>query len=494
MENEKNLEQIQEETVPAEETAAKETVPAEMTASTEETVPAEEAAPAVQTEETAAEEAPVEETPVEEEKPAEKKATPGKIALVVTAIVVVIAVIVALLMGGSTPAEPVETEPVVEITEPAPTIPADGNPDDETCKGTYTVTDEEVIANTDTVVATIGDHVLTNGQLQAFYWMRVQSFLNSEYGSYMMYYGVLDYTQPLDTQVCPMIETGTWQQFFLKDALETWQNYCALADKANETGMELTEEEQALLDGLEENLAASAEYYGLESVEELLKYNMGAGADLEDYRYFQELMVRGDKYYAAEYEKMTPTEEEMETYFTENETALAENGITREGKLVDVRHILFTPEGGTTDESGVTTYSEEEWEACRAKAEDILNMWTAGAQTEESFAALASAMTQDPGSKETGGLYEDVQQGQMVEEFDAWCFDEAREPGHHGIVKTTYGYHVMYFVDSTAIWQEYVSQNLLAEKSSAMMEELTAQYPMEVDYSAISLGYVDMAA
>lgn len=483
MENEKNLEEIQEETVSAEET-----VPAEVTPSAEETAPAAEAAEDAP----AAEETSSEETPEEEAKPEEKKATPGKIALMVVAIILVIALIVGLLMGGTGTAQPAETTPV-ETTEPAPTVPADGNPDDETCKGTYTVTDEEVIANADTVVATIGDHVLTNGQLQAFYWMRVQSFLNSEYGSYMMYYGMLDYTQPLDTQVCAMAENGTWQQFFLKDALGTWQNYCALADKANEAGLELSEEEQAELDGLEASLTETAQYYGLESLEELMKYNMGAGADLEDYSYFFELMLRGDKYYAAEYEKLTPTEEEMEAYFVENEAALAENGITREGKLVDVRHILFVPEGGTTDDAGVTTYSEEEWEACRLKAEDIVTMWTAGAQTEESFAALATAMTQDPGSKETGGLYEDVQQGQMVEEFDAWCFDEARQTGDHGIVKTTYGYHVMYFVDSTAIWQEYVSQQLLADKSSAMMQELTAQYPMEVDYSAISLGYVDMA-
>lgn len=485
MENEKNLEELQEENLPAEEAIAAQTVTGEHIAA--ETLIGEAASAAE--EETHAEET----AQPEESKPEEKKATPGKIALMVVAIVLVIALIVGLLAGGMGAAQPAETAPV-ETTEPAPTVPADGNPDDETCKGTYTVTDEEVIANADTVVATIGDYTLTNSQLQAFYWMRVQNFLNSEYGSYMMYYGMLDYTQPLDTQVCAMAETGTWQQFFLKDALATWQKYCALADKANEAGLELSEEEMELLNGLEESLTETAQYYGLASVEELLKYNMGAGADLEDYSYFQELMIRGDKYYSAEYEKLIPTDEEMEAYFVENETALAENGITREGKLVDVRHILFTPEGGTTDETGVTTYSEEEWEACRAKAEDILTMWTAGAQTEESFAALATAMTQDPGSKETGGLYEDVQQGQMVEEFDAWCFDETREPGHHGIVKTTYGYHVMYFVDSTAIWQEYVSQNLLAEKSSAMMQELTAQYPMEVDYSAISLGYVDMAA
>ena len=72
------------------------------------------------------------------------------------------------------------------------TVPADGNPDDQTCKGTYTVSDEEVIANKDTVVATVGEHTLTNGQLQVLYWMQVQSFLSSEYGNYMLYYGALD--------------------------------------------------------------------------------------------------------------------------------------------------------------------------------------------------------------------------------------------------------------------------------------------------------------
>ena len=81
----------------------------------------------------------------------------------------------------------------------------------------------------------------------------------------------------------------------------------------------------------------------------------------------------------------------------------------------------------------------------------------------------------------------------MVPEFDAWCFDEAREPGHHGIVKTTYGYHVMYFVSSTPIWEYYAKQDLMTEKSNTMIEELVAQYPMEVTYGDISLGYVNMA-
>ena len=491
MENEKNLMGTQEEIIPAEETA-----PVEETASAEEAVPAEE----VPAEEAAvAEEAPAEaaeqETLAEKPKAEEKKATPGKMALVIGAIVVVAAVIIALLMGGKEIPPAAETAPALtEATEPAPTIPADGNPDDETCKGTYTVTDEEIVAAADTVVATIGEHKLTNGQLQTFYWMQVQSFLNSQYGSMMMAYGMLDYTQPLDMQVCAMTGSGTWQQFFLKEALNTWQNYCVLAENAAASEMELTDEEKAFLESIEANLTLSAQQYGLQSAEDLLKYNVGAGSSLEDYVYFQELLIRGNKYYDAETAKINPTHEEVEKFFAEHEAEYKESGITTDGKYVDVRHVLFVPQGGTTDETGATVYSDAEWAACEAEAQNVMNAWSKGECDEESFAAMANAYSQDPGSNTNGGLYENVQQGQMVPEFDAWCFDEKRVPGHFGIVKTTYGYHLMYFVGSTPIWEYYTRQDLVAEKTNELMQDITAAHPMEVDYKAISLGYVNLGA
>ena len=33
----------------------------------------------------------------------------------------------------------------------------------------------------------------------------------------------------------------------------------------------------------------------------------------------------------------------------------------------------------------------------------------------------------------------------MVTEFNDWCFADGRQAGDHGIVKTTYGYHIMFF-------------------------------------------------
>lgn len=132
--------------------------------------------------------------------------------------------------------------------------------------------------------------------------------------------------------------------------------------------------------------------------------------------------------------------------------------------LKDVRHILVSYEGGTTDENGSTTYSDEEKNAAKEKAEAILKDWEAGAKTEDSFAELAKEKTTDPGSKDNGGLYEAVYPGQMVTPFEDWCFDEAREVGDTGIVQTDYGYHVMYFSgDNETNYRDYMVKNALLE-------------------------------
>ena len=136
---------------------------------------------------------PAEEIAAQEEAFVEEMPKPsaGKIGLAVAAIVVLVAVLIALLVGGMGKNEVVEEdvtvpatgEAVVEETAPPATIPADGNPDDVTCKGTYTASDEEVIAAADVVVATAGDFQLTNSELQIYYWLEVQSFLQ-QYGTY----------------------------------------------------------------------------------------------------------------------------------------------------------------------------------------------------------------------------------------------------------------------------------------------------------------------
>ena len=113
--------------------------------------------------------------------------------------------------------------------------------------------------------------------------------------------------------------------------------------------------------------------------------------------------------------------------------------------LPNVRHILVSYEGGTTDENGAVTYSDEEKAAAKEKAEALLKKFEDGDKTEDAFAALATENTMDPGSKKNGGLYENVYPGQMVPTFNDWVFEDGRKTGDTGIVATEYGYHVMYF-------------------------------------------------
>ena len=430
---------------------------------------------------------------VREEAP--KKATPGKIALAVAAIVVLAAALVALLMAGrgnQTEAGAAASESVMETTEVVATVPADGNPDDETCKGTYTVSDEVVVAAKDTVIATVGDAQLTNSDLQVYYWSIVNSYLSSEYGYYIMMYGGLDYTQPLDTQLSYEDQTRTWQQYFLQEALSYWQLSQALAQESQKAGMELSAENQQMLANIEANMIATAEANGM-TLEELMMHNVGAGADISNLVAFQELSARGNTYYLQEIEKYVPTEEDLEAFFAEHEQAYATSGITREGKFVDVRHILIGLEGGTVGENGVTTYSEEDWANAEVKAQGVLDEWLAGDKTEDSFAALANTKSEDAGSNTNGGLYQQVYEGQMVQAFNDWCFDETRQYGDYGIVKTEYGYHIMFFVSGEPMWKYYAESDWKTEQTNQFTGALVEQYPMEVSYGDIVLGYVNMA-
>ena len=435
--------------------------------------------------------------------PAEPKGivlTPGKLVAIVAGVVVLTAVVVALIMGGmgfsfnkTVETQPVETQmpSVPVVTMPAPTIPADGNPDDATCKGSYTVTDEEVIANTATVVATVGSQQLTNAELQIYYWLEVQNFI-AQYGSYAAYFG-LDLTQPLDTQVCTLSENPvTWQQYFLASALADWHNYAALAEEAQLNSYELEQEYVDMIAKLPETLATDAGIQGFASAEEFLAYNVGAGATISDYQRYMTTYYNGFMYFQSQYEAMVPTQEEMESYFAEHEEEYAAQGITKDGIFVDVRHILILPEGATVETIYTETFSEEAWAAGEKKAQDILNEWLSGEQTEDHFALLANDHSQDPGSQTMGGLYTNVYVGQMVEEFEAWCFDEARKPGDYGIVKTALGYHIMYFSASRPIWQSQVESDMLGERGMAMITATTDKYPMAVEYEKIMLGYVNM--
>ena len=448
--------------------------------------------------EAAQQEAPAESTGIKEG----AKMTPGKLALTVAGVVALLALLIALIVSGAKDVKPTSgdgtgeslsaeaTDAVEETAEP--THPADGNPNDATCKGTYTVSDEEVIAHGDTVVATMGDKVLTNAELQVYYWMEVMNFLSS-YGSYASYFG-LDVTQPLDTQVS---EDGTenpptWQQYFLACALDTWASHQALTLEAEEVDHVMNEDFAAYLAAVPEDLESNAVAMGLTDGLELVQLNVGMGADVDDYLKFMELYYKGYSYFNELYDQIQPTAEEVEAYFAENEASYQEMGITKDsGEQMSVRHILVMVEGGTSDEEGNITYSDEEWETCRAEAQAILDEWLAGEATEDTFAELAGIYSEDGGSSSNGGLYEGLTADtSFVENFKNWYLEEGRQVGDYGLVQTEYGYHVMYFSGTEPVWSATAEADLLNERANAILPDCVARNPFTIDYSAIKLGYV----
>lgn len=483
--------------------------------------------------------------------------------------------------------------------ESGPTTPKDGNPDDVSCKGSYTVSDEALIAAKDTVVAKIGDSTLTNGQLQVYYWMNVSDFVNY-YGSYVSYFG-LDLKKPLDQQLYDEKTGQSWQQFFLQAALDNWKREQALTLDAQKNGFVLGAEYQEYLDNLETTLKEAAEKEKFESIEAMLKADMGAAADLPTYRYYMDRYYIGNLYYEEAYRKVEVTLEELEEYFKENAESLKSSyGVDKEsGNVSGMDYVMFFPEGanaenittqkfdqaawdsakakaqalmdkwvseGATAEAfanmiaeankkdnasgasagkvltGLNQYFSAEvdvrhvllqpkdktdaaWEECRKQAQALLDSWVAGGATEEAFAKMAKDYTADSNG-DKGGLYENVTKGQMVEEFDAWIFDNSRQPGDYGLVKTTYGYHIMYFVHADrdvdnwvftegrqegdyallkADYGYYIVRFTGAEEGwkfysrdavqvKKMNEAIEKNYPMETYYSDIVLGTIQISS
>jgi len=157
--------------------------------------------------------------------------------------------------------------------------------------------------------------------------------------------------------------------------------------------------------------------------------------------------------------------------------------------LVNVRHILAAFEGGTVNNvTGQKVFTDAEKAAAKKVAEELLEQWLAGEATEESFADLANKHSDD-GDGTTGGLYEDVYPGQMVTNFNDWCFDESRKTGDYGIVESPYGYHVMFYSGDSEL--TYRNQMVSNDKLNADLESWQKALNEAAKVEKIALELVD---
>ena len=408
------------------------------------------------------------------------------------ALLLAAAMLMGLLSGCAT--SPEEPETTTEATEPStePEVIDNYGKNDVTALADYSIStaapDDE---NMSAVVAVDadGNPVITNRVMQLLYWLEFYTFMSS-YGSYAVYLG-LDASAPLAGQNS-LTENRTWEQYFLEAAATNFSEEYALYCEAEAVGFTLSEEDQAYIDDISDpagDLATSALASGYESAEAYVQATFGPGVTLEDYLYYVEIFVTANAYYTETYtglqvEADAADEATLSDYYDANVDTFEENQVWKVNN-VSVRHILIEPEAA--DETS-TDYTDEEWAAAEAKANEVLTLWQQN-PTEDYFAELANEKSADPGSNTNGGLYEDFPSNQMVAEFSEWCFDQSRQPGDTGIVKTSYGYHIMYFVGQTETkaWMDSVREQMISDQMTAFIDEQCEAYPLLFDYAKIRL-------
>lgn len=449
--------------------------------------------------------------PLEDERTQDSAAQPAKkkspLPWIIGGAAVVIAAAITLILtlkpktvspdaeqpGDATISEPDGTD----STQPGDQTPAEDGQTGEQADGeqtepagngvSYTVSAEELTEDVlNREIAVCGDDHLTNRELPYYYWQQYYTLM-SNYGSYASYF--IDTSTPFDQQMCMFDDTRTWQQYFLQAAITNYENVTAIWQEARLAGFQLSQEDQDYLDELDGQITVAAASYSYGSADEYLQMAYGPAATLTSYHAFVERQITASAYLQVLVDEKPYTEDDISKYYDDNADSYAGNGIEKSDvKMVNVRHILIQPEGKNDD----GTYTDEAWAEAEKKANDLLTEWQNGEHTEDSFAFMAAENSQDPGSVENGGLYEDIYPGKMVDEFDAWCFDPARQPGDTGIVKTSYGYHIMYFSSTGehAYWYVRAEEDYLNELSVSVLQEVAAKF--EVTESEQNAAIVDI--
>ena len=146
-----------------------------------------------------------------------------------------------------------------------------------------------------------------------------------------------------------------------------------------------------------------------------------------------------------------------------------------EYQRVSVRHMLFKFDEG--DE--VVTPTAEQKKAAQKRAQESYDQWKAGEATEDSFAELANDVSDD-GDGTTGGMIESFLMGEMVEPFEDWSYNSAREVGDTDLIESIYGYHVMYFSgkDERVDWMNIVYERMSSRDMDDYLAKVEEVYPL----------------
>ena len=160
----------------------------------------------------------------------------------------------------------------------------------------------------------------------------------------------------------------------------------------------------------------------------------------------------------------------------------------------DVRHILFKfPEAQKDADGKEIAITDAQKQAVREEAEKVLALYKEN-PTEENFIKLTKEYTDDvdkDGNPNNDGLYEGVvSTSNYVAGFLDWAIDESRKTGDVEIVETTFGYHIMYYVQSQGeTWEQNIRYEIITNASNDLADEIDNTYVKTVNMNNALLNW-----
>ncbi len=316
-----------------------------------------------------------------------------------------------------------------------------------------------------TIALTVGNNKLNTTMMNYFLGDAIDSVRaehQEAYGDYaFIYAGMsgLDYYKSLDEQQHPEQTEKTWGQVFIDQAIEDATKIYALYDAAVKDGHKLTKDEETAILSNVNTLTAYAIYYaGYQDLDPYLRAVYGPTATKETYTEYLTVKALAESFTNAYFDGLEYTDEDYREHEKKDYFYYSSYNFSAYDIVVNSYR-----EGGTKDENGNTTYSDEEIAAAQAAAKADAEALAKGTFV-DSVAfdkAIAALEINKENEDAKSTLYTKQFGGESIadEDIREWLSSKDRKTGDIGLFpqttkdsdgnETTTGYTVIMYQSGT---------------------------------------------
>lgn len=294
------------------------------------------------------------------------------------------------------------------------------------------------IRERNTLALTVNEHELNNAELNYFYIDGINRFyLNwyQQYGDYatlyLQMYG-LDLSKPLNEQAFDTEGKKTWADHFVELAISDAHGIYAQYDQAQKAGFKLSEEDQAELDAIPADLKAAAKDNSFSSSNKYLQAYYGPGADEKTYLEYAAVTKLATAYANSYYESLSFGDSDFRDY--EKEHGKEFNSYTYASYYFNGADFR---EGGTKNEDGTTTYTDEQIAAGLAAAKEAAESMLGNNLRVNLDQAIAELPINEGKENVASTYYEDQAYSSVIVTLQDWVTDANRKAGDMEVIPNT---------------------------------------------------------